>query len=148
MTALNIPTLPIPTLEDRENARISSRTLSNYGSQTLHIRIDEKDSTCVLPGSVVKLLADMLHVVAEGQSVAVLPIQSDLTLHQAAEILDVSVPYLAGLLDDGEIPYRTEGNRRIMKLQDILDYESRNIEERKAVLAELVADAQELNMGY
>ena len=90
----------------------------------------------------------MLHVVAEGQSVAVLPIQSDLTLHQAAEILDVSVPYLAGLLDDEEIPYRTEENRRIMKLQDILDYESRNIEERRAVLAELVADAQELNMGY
>ena len=84
----------------------------------------------------------------EGQSVDVLPMQSDLTLYQAAEILDVSAHYLAGLLDDEEIPYRTEGNCKILKLQDILDYENRNVKERNAVLAELVADAQELNMGY
>lgn len=74
--------------------------------------------------------------------------QTALNLQQAAETLGVSLPYLVGLLDGGEIPFQTQGNHRIIQRQDLLEYEKRSTEERKAVLAELVADAQELNMGY
>lgn len=90
----------------------------------------------------------MMLAMGEGQSFAVLPMQSDLTVQQAAEVLDVSVPYMTELLDNEEIPSRRDGVHRQVQLRDLLDYDRRNTRERQEVLAELVAEGQRLNMGY
>lgn len=72
----------------------------------------------------------------------------DVTSEQAAELLNVSHPYLASLLESGEIPYQSVGRSVRIRYQDILDYKNLRNERRKETLDELVAQAQELNMGY
>jgi excisionase family DNA binding protein len=62
--------------------------------------------------------------------------------------LQVSRPYLVDLLESGKIPYRKVGIRRRVLLQDIIDYKNQIDAARMQTLAELSAQAQELNMGY
>jgi excisionase family DNA binding protein len=95
-----------------------------------------------------RLLAEALRQVAMGKGVVVLPLDAEISTQQAADILNVSRPYLVGLLEENEIPFRRVGSRRRVRLLDVLNYKRRNDEERMKVLDELAAQAQELNMGY
>ncbi len=76
------------------------------------------------------------------------PIQSALTVSQAASFLNVSHPYLLRLLDEGKLPFRMVGTRRRVRLRDLEAYRKRQDEASYAALAELQAQAQELKIGY
>lgn len=76
------------------------------------------------------------------------PEDRELDVQHAAEVLDVSVPYMTELLDNEEIPFRQDGVHRLVQLRDLLDYDRRNMQERQDVLAKLVAEGERLNMGY
>jgi excisionase family DNA binding protein len=73
---------------------------------------------------------------------------SDLTPNQAASHLNVSRPYLLGLLKQGEIPFHYVGTHRRIRLRDIVAYREKVDEESEKALLELAAQAQELRMGY
>jgi excisionase family DNA binding protein len=71
------------------------------------------------------------------------PIESEVTAQQAAEILHVSRPYLIRLIDEGQIPCRMVGTHRRIPLQELLSYKEKNKAERRAIAAELTAEAEE-----
>jgi excisionase family DNA binding protein len=85
---------------------------------------------------------------AHGVSFALAPLDAELSPEEAAKLLNVSRPYLKRLLRKGEIPFRMVGNRHRVRLVDVLNYKNRIDRERRKVLAELAAEAQELGMGY
>jgi excisionase family DNA binding protein len=74
--------------------------------------------------------------------------EAELTTGEAANLLFVSRPYLMKLLEGGEIPYRTVGNRRKLNLKDVLAYKKASDAQRRKTFRELVREAQELDMGY
>lgn len=99
-----------------------------------------------VPASVVSLMADALDHVQRGEHVRVIADDEEITTQQAADVLNVSRPYLVGLVDRGEIPSRRVGARRRLKLVDVLLYRDVDQARRLRAVSELAAEAQELGL--
>ena len=140
-----------PTLARPGNRyeRISSFLTSGNSDLSIRIQNDEKLSAdIILPASVLRLLKGILAEMAQGHGVALLPVQAEVTTQQAADLLNVSRPYLIRLLEDRKIPFRLVGQHRRVRVDDLLVYQRKDDEERRRVADELTADAQALVMGY
>jgi excisionase family DNA binding protein len=139
-----------PTDEEVELAREAGPRLADLvrKGKKIEVRVGNRNETLTLPASSLRLLADILVQMGEGNSVAVLPVETELSTQQAADVLNVSRPYLIKLLEEGKLPHRTVGTRRRVLLCDVLAYKKTVADARAKVLEELAAQAQELNMGY
>jgi len=149
----------IPTAADAELARESGLQLCHFlgkhplNNDSSHLRLrlqadNEPEEVMTIPVSAFRLLADILGQMARGNAVTLIPVNAELTTQQAADILNVSRPFLIKLIEDDQIPYRKVGTHRRIRFEDLMVYK-RNIDnKRRDVLADLVSEAQELNMGY
>lgn len=97
-----------------------------------------------VPESVVRVLAEVLDHARRGEHVRVIADEEEITTQQAADLLNVSRPYLVGLVDRGEIPSRKVGTRRRLKLADVLLYREVDQARRLDAVNALAAEAQEL----
>jgi excisionase family DNA binding protein len=141
-----------PTAEDAEIARNSSKLLSRYVQRksplTLRVIEEDQEQPIQLPAVAVALLMDILLAMAAGHSVTILPEKAELTTVEAADILNVSRPYLIKLLNQKAIPHRKVGKHRRIRIEDVMAYKRAIDSEREKVLDLLVAEAQEMDMGY
>lgn len=97
-----------------------------------------------LPRSVVDVLSRIADVLASGRGVAVVPVDQELTTREAAQLLGVTRPTLIKLLDAGEIGYSRPRSSRRIPLAQILAYKEQRSKARRALLAEMTADAVEM----
>ena len=139
-----------PSDEDKALAAESIRRLSPHVRKPHRLTLQVKgqkgpEGEFVLSAGAVKLLGTILAEIARGNSVAAVPVQAELTSQQAADLLNVSRPYLIKLLDEGKIPHHKSGSHRRIVLNDVLDYKRDADKRREAVLAELADLGQELN---
>jgi excisionase family DNA binding protein len=152
--SVQIHETPAPTEADARQARETLEQISHFrafGMSELSVRIQNNEqigTDVILPASAVRLLKNILAEMAQGRAVALLPIQAELTTQQAADLLNVSRPYLIGLLEQRKIPFRLVGQHRRVRLDDLLAYKRKDDEDRRSVADELAAEGQELSMGY
>lgn len=141
-----------PTAQDSAIARESGRHLSRFARRnrplTVRVMDAEQEQPIELPAGAVALLMDILEAMAAGRGVTVVPENAELTTVQAADLLNVSRPYLIGLLESNAIPHRKVGKHRRIRLEDVMTYKQRIDGGREAVLDRLVAEAQEHGLGY
>jgi len=134
-------------LAQRSN-RIFNRHTDKRGRLTFQIREGKEKESVVIPAAAARLFKAILTQMSEGHTVTILPRQVELTTQQAAELLNVSRPFLIGLLDGGKIPCRKVGTHRRVLAKDVLDYKRAIDADRNRALNELARQAQDLNMGY
>jgi excisionase family DNA binding protein len=99
-----------------------------------------------LPAGALDVLVAALKQFAIGKEVSVVSVEAEMTTQQAADLLLVSRPYLIGLLDAGQIPYRKVGTKRRLLVADVLAYKAKDDKRRRKVLDELTAEAQKLGL--
>jgi excisionase family DNA binding protein len=145
-----IPTdLALPSDQDAALAKAASQALAQTGDAALQVRVavpGREVTTFDLPPVVARLLVDILKETAAGNAVTLLPFREEITTQQAAELLNVSRPYVVGMIDKGQLPARMVGNQRRLPLKDVLAYRAENRAKRRAALDELAALDQELGL--
>ncbi|PKO47296.1 MAG: DNA-binding protein [Betaproteobacteria bacterium HGW-Betaproteobacteria-4] len=143
----------LPTEQEMALAKEGSRELSMVmttpeETQEITVCMGHSEQRVHLPASAVQMLMDILVNISQGNAVQVVPVHAELTTQQAADILMVSRPYLVKLLDEKKIEHRKVGSHRRIRYNDLLQFKAQEERARKAVLDELTAEAQELDMGY
>jgi excisionase family DNA binding protein len=107
-----------------------------------------KRVSVALPAEALDALLEVLGQIASGCAVSVVAEDAELTTQQAADHLNVSRPFLIGLLDARAIPYRKVGTHRRVRMSDLLAFKERDDAGRRAVAEELAAEAQKHGLGY
>lgn len=103
--------------------------------------------TLRLPTQAIHPLLDVLPEMAAGHGVLVRPPHAQVTMEEAADVLNVSRPCLASLLDAGQIPSQKVGTHRRIRLEDLLRYEEYIDRERRIALDALVKESDALGSG-
>lgn len=143
-----------PTEAESELAQTSSRALAVYvqdaEAQTITVVPEggRRGEAIAIPAVAFRLLVNILTQMAKGNAVTLIPVHAELTTQEAADLLNVSRPYLVGLLENGEIPFRRVGTRRRILYKDLAAYKERMDAKRRGTLDELTAQAQKLKLGY
>ena len=99
-----------------------------------------------LPSSLFQLLKRVVSHLSRGQAVTIIPINKEVTTQEAADILNVSRPYLIKMLEEEKIPYVTVGAHRRIPLHTLLDYKQRRDEERLEAIREMAQMSQDLGI--
>lgn len=146
--------LKLPNERASAEAQAALRALSGLTSRKatrgLKVRAegDGPEVAISVPREAFDLFLEILGQMANGNAVTIVPVHAELTTQQAADLLNVSRPYLVSLLDEGKIPFRLVGTHRRVKAADLLAYKTKDDEERKAAVAELSEEAEKLGLGY
>jgi excisionase family DNA binding protein len=118
-----------PTPEESAMAQESSRRLARYFTKkprrAFDVRIQsdgEPEEMVTIPASAFRLLNDILTQMAQGNAVTLIPIHAELTTQQAADILNVSRPFLIEQVEKNLIPHRKVGSHRRILFKDLMAY--------------------------
>ncbi|MEG4581224.1 excisionase family DNA-binding protein [Microcoleus sp. MON1_C5] len=100
----------------------------------------------LIPESVYNLLGQIVRAMASGQAVSIVTHNRELTVHQAADFLNVSRSFIVKLLDEGAIPYIEVGSRRRILFQDLMTYKQQRKVQRRQLLDELIEMTEEAGL--
>ena len=148
MGNLNYPAY-IPS-EDDTKSQESSRILTTYLSPNVHqieiVAADGNKHPAIIPAAAYRLLVDALTQMAQGNAVSLIPIHTELTTQEAANLLNVSRPYLIKQIELGKISHHKVGKHRRIHFNDLMAYQSQVDLATEQGLDEMVAISQELGL--
>ncbi|MEV4130040.1 helix-turn-helix domain-containing protein [Nocardia sp. NPDC049707] len=93
-----------------------------------------------LPQEVHEALVQVVAAMQAGKAVTVAPHSMSLTTQQAADLLGVSRPTVVKLIENEQLPAERVGNRRRVRLHDVLSYREEHRQRQYAVLAATSVD--------
>ncbi|GAB3365789.1 helix-turn-helix domain-containing protein [Modestobacter lapidis] len=125
--------------------QVKDYLLNHPGHDTVRLVVDDEHrESLTVPRSAIESLARILDHMAKGEGVALVPSHTELTTQQAADMLNVSRPFLIGLLDTEEIEYRRVGKHRRIKAESLLAYKRKDDLRRREVANDLTGMSQEM----
>lgn len=114
--------------------------------EALVLTAPDGEQQILLP-SLVNALQMLSAMLARGDDVALIPLDKELSVDEAAILLNVSRPFLEKLLDDGVIPLTQVDTQRRVHSRDVVGYRQRRSEQNRRLLDEVLSFAQE-HGGY
>ena len=127
-------------------AQKMGRAMTPDGSLPITISTDVGQVSIELPASIGEMMLDVLAHVAQGEMVTVVPYGSVLTTQEAADLLNVSRPFLTKLLEAGDIPFHKVGSHRRVKIEDLESYRTSRDRDRTEALRKLQRLGQEFEI--
>jgi excisionase family DNA binding protein len=105
---------------------------------------DGETRSITLTPSLTETLLDLLRLISSGRGFRIMPVEAELTTQEAADLLNVSRPYLIKVLENGDIPFVTVGRHRRVRAEDLFAYKAKRDQDRSDALADLAAvDAED-----
>jgi excisionase family DNA binding protein len=131
----------LPSASEKAAANQLRQVLASHlnGDVKLRVLKDEQKKPIVItlsPG-LSGLLMELLRHIARGDAVTLVPVHEMLTTQQAADILNVSRPFLISLLERGDIHYTTTGRHRRIRAEDLFAYKRERDKKRSKALSDL-----------
>lgn len=125
--------------------RILVGTLRDDGSTKLNIAAKPGEvATITLSPAIAQTFLDVLRLIASGKGFRVIPVNTQLTTQEAADLLNVSRPFLVKLLEEGKIPHTKINRHRRVQAEALLEYKAQRDAQRAKALSDLAAfDAKE-----
>lgn len=138
----------LPSAEDRQIAKQLCQILVAHMAGEAHLQVfdpaTKKPVDITLTPAMSDLFIQLLRYIGSGDAVTLLPIQQMLTTQQAADLLDVSRPYLIKLIEKGDIAHSMVGRHRRVKVEDVFAYKSARDKARAEALDELISDSKDI----
>lgn len=142
-TAYTMPMTVCASQQDRGEIEQIEQLLSNADSNNYPKLVDSHGREIPLPDSVCEALKQVVKAMALGQAITLVPTDYELTTQKAADLLNVSRPYLVKLLEQNEIPCVMVGTHRRVKFQELMDYKQKRDSTRRQSLNDLTEFLQE-----
>lgn len=129
-----------PSLEGAEYARHVFSTFFVNAEPSKHLQLIGPDGVAEdIPLEIYAVLREVFQYMKDGQAISLIPADTLLTTQQAAEILNISRPYLYRLLDADEIPFVRVGTHRKLRLADVEALRERRRNESRKALSSMAA---------
>ncbi|MCX5958175.1 MAG: helix-turn-helix domain-containing protein [Cyanobacteria bacterium] len=133
-----------PTLERAKYARRVFSTFFVNAEPVKQLQLIGPDGVAEdIPLEIYVVLREVFQHLKDGQAISLIPDDTLLTTQQAAEILNISRPYLYRLLDADEIPFVRVGTHRKLRLADVEALRERRRNESRKALNAIAALNQE-----
>jgi len=130
----------LPSASEKAAANQLRRIIAAHASGDAKLRVlDDGNGPAevTLTPALSSLLMELLRHVGRGDAVTLVPVSQMLTTQQAADILNVSRPFLISLLDKEAIKHTLVGRHRRIKAEDLFAYKRSRDEKRSAALSNL-----------
>ena len=138
-------------VELSEADRKNTERLGRLGKgDRVEVRITRQagaDQILSLPPEAAALLDVLLDHLLQGDRVAILTDDQELSPNDAATILGISRPLVVHRMDVGDLPFRYVGTHRRAKLKDVLGLRTK-IDAEHAAMQALTDDADDLRQRY
>ncbi|MGX7703947.1 helix-turn-helix domain-containing protein [Methylobacterium sp. Gmos1] len=138
----------LPSDDERAAANQLRTILASHATDRASLRILDGAKSPVevtLTPGLSNLLIELLRHVGSGHAVTLVPVGQMLSTQQAADLLNVSRPFLISLLDRQEIPHTLVGRHRRIRAEHLFDYKrARDAERGEALSALAEMDAEHL----
>ncbi len=149
VTALTLPE-NMPSEAESRLARESEQRLAKLVKRNRSLRLTTADNgreTVEIPAPAAQLLLRLLHEMAQGNAVTLIPVHAELTTQRAADLLGVSRPYIVKEIEEGRLPARRVGTHRRVLFRDLSAYKKRMDAQRQKALDDLAGLDEELGLS-
>ncbi len=131
----------VPTPEEISSAAEALTAIEN--SRNVDKTLDIAEAR--ISASLVDLITDVMSIIARGDTLTLAPLSRQLTTQEAADLLNVSRPFLIKLIDEEKLTCTYTGTHRRLSLGEVLDFKSNRSTSRRVALREMQDISEDLN---
>ncbi|BAL94057.1 excisionase family DNA-binding protein [Rubrivivax gelatinosus] len=146
---LHRPLTPAEAELARAAQRCLMATLDHSRAAAITVESDDGVTPAIsVPPAALRLIADLLGALSEGKPVALMPARQELTTVEAANLLNVSRPFLIKEIEAGRLPHRMVGTHRRIAFEDLQRYREKTMAQRHQALQAMADDLREQGLNY
>jgi len=109
---------------------------------------DGSHPTVELPPAALKPIGQLLGAMSDGRPVTLVPSKQEFSTVEAANVLNVSRPFVIKEIEQGRLPHRKVGTHRRVAVEDLLAYAREMRKRQEQALDRMAENARELGLDY